>query len=250
MLFFQHIFCIFEEIFIQQMIKKTIIVGDIIGYTDLKDEAKNYLETSINELKEELNQKYQVYLRLIKGDYLEAYVPDNKNGLRVLLLIKTYIKSIVSVQPELFTTNSNRIYLFKKYGIRLALGIADLKRLDLKKGIIDGEAIYLAGRKINQFSTANKKRQSIKETLFILSDDDEISWTLSPMLSLMDFIINSATSKQSKILYYLLNGYSEKEISKILSINQSVINRSSRNSGWNAIEKAVNFYAEFIEKKL
>ena len=228
-----------------------IISGDIIAYTSLNKEAKNKLENKLASILKILKKDYNVFGRLIKGDYIECYVPDNKYVLRVALVLKTYIKSVSEEILKTTEQNTNRSLLFKKYGIRTAIGIGELSRLDLNKGIIDGEAIYFSGRIIsNQKNTYDRDKISIKSTLFFKTNNDEITNEFVPLFSLIDEILNRNTAKQCEILYYKLSGLDTKSISKKTGKSQSTISQHSTSAGWNAIEKAVLRFEEVIKAKI
>lgn len=226
------------------MKKYIVLSGDIIAYTSLSDDEKITLEKQLHNLISTLKNKFSIFGRLIKGDYIEIVVENPEDALAIVLLIKNYIKSISFVKLD----QSNRKKSFKNYGIRIAMGYGELNRYDPKNGIIDGEAIYLSGRKISEESTHSKKRIVIKNTLFFLSKDQKLSEAITPILGLIDVLLNKATSKQSEILYYKLLGLSEDQIAEKLKVKQSNVNQHSTSVGWNAIEKAVNYFNSLIKQ--
>lgn len=228
----------------------SIISGDIIAYTSLNKTGKELFDKKMFILLKVLEEKYNVYARLIKGDYIECYVPDTYKVLRVSLSIKSYIKSVSENIIKNSGSKNDRTSFLKKYGIRLAIGIGRLSRLNIKKGIIDGEAIYYSGRLLSKISTSEKNKISIKQTLYIKTYKDELTDEFIPLLSLIDEIFNNSTAKQSEILFYKLLGYDEKEISKKINRNQSTINQHSTSAGWNVIEKAVLRFENVIKEKV
>jgi len=222
------------------------ISGDIISFTSLSSKNKQILEKKIKNLMELLHNQFDSYCRIVKGDYLECVINKPEEALQITILIKSFIKSV-----ELENEPSNkRFKYFKNFGIRLAIGLGELKRFNPKKGIIDGEAIYMSGRKINTESTHNKERIVIKNTLFFVSKDKQLNSQFTAITALLDFILNKATAKQCEVLYYKLLGQSENEISKIMKISQPVVNQHSISVGWNAIETAINHYNTTIKNKL
>ena len=227
---------------------KAVISGDIVASTSLNDAGRELIENSLKELINELNKNFNTYSRIIKGDYLECVVPNPENALVVALAIKSFVKSIPIKDLSLYKTN-NKIKLFKTYGIRLAIGYGTLSRYDSKKGIIDGEAIYLSGRTINKFSTYNKKRIVIKNTMYFVSNNLSLNETFEPIIALLDVLINKATSKQCKVLYLKLMNNNEDTIAKKLGIKQSVVNQHSKSIGWNAIDKTLKYFNEVIKKQ-
>ena len=151
---------------------KSTISGDIVAFTSLSNKNKEIIEKEMYSLIDLLGEKYNSFCRIIKGDYLECVVQKPEEALQIALLIKCFIKSI-ELDHEI---GNKRFRYFKNYGVRLAIGFGSLKRFDAKKGIIDGEAIYMSGRKINKESTHNKERIVIKNTLFFVSSNDKLSF--------------------------------------------------------------------------
>jgi len=227
---------------------RAVISGDIIAYTSLSDADKPKIENSIGQLFQELESRFDVFSRMIKGDYLECYIPDPANALRVALLIKSRIKACAL---ELDESKDKRLSAFKTHGIRLAIGIGEITRFDRDKGIIDGEAIYFSGRTISDISaTFDKERIVIKNTLFIKTNDERLTSELEPLLALLDILISKSTAKQSNVLYLKLLGNSEDAIAKKMDLFQSTVNEHSTSLGWNAIEKVVLYFEKLMKSKL
>ncbi len=223
--------------------KKSTISGDLVAFTSLSNANKKILEKEIKSLIKTLHKEYDSFCRVVKGDYLECVINKPEQVLKVTILIKCFIKS-VSLENE---TDNKRLKYFKNYGIRLAIGYGELKRYSKTEGIIDGEAIYLSGRKINDESTHNKERIVIKNTLFFVSNNEDLNFRFTPIIELLDYILNKATSKQCEVVYHKLLGLSEKEIAKIMKISQPVVNQHSLSVGWNAIETTVDYFNKTIK---
>ena len=226
------------------MENKIVLSGDIIASTSLNKEEKLVVEKELKHLLTILDDKFSVYSRIIKGDYLEMVVEKPEDALGITLLIKSYIKSI-----ELNEINSDKRYKnFKNHGIRIAMGFGKLNRFDRENGIIDGDAIYFSGRKISEESTTyNKERIVIKNTLFFVSDKESLNQNVNTQLGLIDVLLTNGTSKQCKIIFYRLLGMSEIEIAKKLNIKQPTVNKQLTSIGWNAIEKSVTYFSSIIK---
>ncbi|MAO07158.1 MAG: fumarate hydratase [Alteromonas sp.] len=226
--------------------KYIVISGDVISSTSLQSLHKEALETHLLNLLKDLKKEFQVFGRVIKGDYIECVVPQAKEGLRVALAIKSYVKSI-PVEIEAYTKDKNRAKQFKVHGIRLAMGYGALERYQPEEGIIDGEAIYFSGREISSVSpTYNKERIVIKNTLFFASNNPDYNQRFLPLLSLLDVLLSKATARQCEVLYHKLLYREEEEISQLLGIGQSAVNQHSTSVGWNAIEEAVNYFNKVV----
>jgi len=227
---------------------KAVISGDIVASTSLSDSGRILLEKSLKELSEEIKTGFNTYTRIIRGDYLECVVPNAEDALQVALAIKSFVKSI-SINDAPDELNDKRVKFFKTYGIRLAIGYGQLSRYNPDEGIIDGEAIYLSGRTINEFSTYKKERIVIKNTLFFVSNDTTLNDEFEPLIMLLDILINKATSKQCKVLYLKLLNNNEETIASKLNISQSVVNQHSTSIGWNAIIKSVKHFSNAIKMR-
>lgn len=222
------------------------ISADIISYTSLGENDKRILEQKIKKLIDEITVHFnrEVILgRLILGDYIEFAMESPKHALRIALLLKTYIKSLRLPNEQ---TNNNRIKYFKEHGVRIAVAVAPLQVLDIPKGIIDGEAIYLSGRAIKGYSTADKQKIIIKNTMFFFGTKKEEQEKFETIFSLIDLLISKCSAKQSEVVFLKLLGLSEKEISIRLDKYQSTISQHSTAAGWQAIEKSVHYFENYI----
>ena len=133
--------------------ENAIISADIISSTSLTEDELSLLSKRIKETFVILENKYNkdginFFGRLIKGDYIECYLKNPADALRVGLIIKSIVKSFAI--NEKFEKESRKRKLFKQFGIRMAIGVGKMRTLNFKEGIMDGEAIYLSGRKINE----------------------------------------------------------------------------------------------------
>lgn len=222
----------------------SVLSGDIIAYTSLSEKEKGILEHELDNLFTKLQDKYNTYSRIVKGDMIECYIEKPEDSLRLALVYKSRIKSL-SIPNK---TKNTRINAFNTYGVRIAIGIGQIDRIDRRKGIIDGEAIYLSGRTLTELgSTSDKARITVKNTLFLRSSFERLNEEFDPLISLIDVLINNATSKQCEILYYKLLGESEENISNRLDLAQSTINEHSTKFGWNAIDKAINRFEKVLK---
>jgi hypothetical protein len=222
---------------------KATISADIVSSTALNVEQRLELEKNLNKLLNLLKKTFgsKVFFgRLIKGDYIECVVEEPRLALRVALLMKSFVKSL-DIQSD--KNSEKRIKDFKEYGIRVAIGIGELSIWNKKKAIIDGEAIYLSGRAMNEMSMHDKK---IKNTLVFKSKNENWNSSLAPVFALLDVLFSKYKRAQSEIIFYKLLSKSEKEITGILSKGQSTINQHSTATGWFAVESSVEYFEKII----
>ncbi|GAF02274.1 hypothetical protein [Saccharicrinis fermentans] len=222
------------------------ISADVISYTSLNEIEKRNLEESIHKLIDNLGELYKnekFYGRLIQGDYIEFALNEPTFALRIALLLKAFVKSL---SLEINKKDKTRLKHFSEHGIRLAIAIAPLETFKPEKGIIDGEAIYLSGRAIKRYSTSNKQKVVIKNTMYFCSSNEKIQNEFDVILALLDTIFTRFSPKQSEVIYLKLLGYTEKEIASKLEKYQSTISQHSTAAGWLAIEKAVNYFENYF----
>lgn len=211
--------------------------ADIVSSTSLSKEGTIELKQRIDCLFQLLGEKFPGFWgRQIKGDYIECLIPKVSDSLRIALIIKSSIKSITL--PEI-KHNKN----FQTYGIRIAIGIGEMRIIDEKEGILDGEAIYLSGRAIENMTSPNKG------TLSIHIKDDVLPSSLNTIAILTDALMNNATKKQSEVLFYKLLSVKEEDIAEILGISQPGVNSHSSSAKWYCIEEALNYFEQIKFEK-
>ena len=221
---------------------KATISADIISFTALSAEDRLMLQERILHLFEILENTFGkdlFYGRLIKGDYIECVLDNPSLALKVALLIKSYIKS-TEIKTDIA---DKRIEEFKEHGIRIAVAVANLTAWDREKGVMDGEAIYLSGRAVNEMTATSKK---IKSTLVFKSSDKMWNAVINPMFNLLDVLFSKYKRAQSEVIFYKLLHLSEKEICDKLKKSQSTINQHSTSTGWWAVESAVESFEKII----
>lgn len=209
------------------------ISADIVSSTALSIDETIVLKQRIEDLFLLLEGRYPGFWgRLIKGDYIECLLPSAKDALRVALLLKTCIKSF-----PVHDTKGKK--LFQTYGVRMALGLGNMRLVDREQGIMDGEAIYLSGRTLNAMPVSNKQI-----TFLIGATNKPQESALRTVGILIDALLNNATSRQCEVLYYKLLAKNEQEIANILGINQSGVNQHSTSAKWYCIEETLNFWEQ------
>ncbi len=174
-----------------------------------------------------IKQPY-IWGRIVKGDSIEIVSESPAQILRVALLLKLHIKAFV---PEDKVSAD-----FKRYGVRISVGIGELRINDKERGIIDGEAIYLSGRGLNQLSDLKRC------TMAFASSNQELANNVDIVLTLVDTLINKATQKQCKILYYKIMKYNEKEIAEMINASQSNVNQAAASASWQTISKVIEYF--------
>ncbi len=206
------------------------ISADIVSSTSLSVEETILLNERIKDLFLFLEKKFDGFKgRQIKGDYIECIMPKAKDALRIGLLIISNIKYFLE-------DNSKEKKDFLKYGLRMAIGIGQMRLINEENSIWDGEAIYMSGRQLE------KMKSPQKGTLEIISKDESLCKTLHIVGTLTINIMNQATRRQSEVFFYKLLKFKQQEIAKKLNIKQSSVNMRLSKGNWHCIEEALNYF--------
>ena len=185
------------------MVRATIS-ADIVSSTSLSVEELTLLQSKIRRFLDELSEKSQGknWGRLFKGDSVEIFLHDPHEALRVALLLKTLVKKTFSWGKE---TNVRR-ELFRKYGIRLAIGIGEMRIANQKQDVLDGDAIYYSGRLLEKQKQSGNDRLLINSSMCFGYKDNAVDeyvsvvldfwgyWWAALMITVMHFVIDGLKS--------------------------------------------------------
>ena len=236
--------------------KRATISADIISSTSLTSVEMAALHQTINSTfvlieKELANKNESFWGRIVKGDAIECVFDSPRYALRSALLLKSAVLLASSSweQGNEEGLSEKGMAYFKSYGLRMAIGVGEMRTVDKARGIIDGDAIYKSGRKIASYSTSGKERIRIKNTLFYVSDDPRENRIMEALLSFADVLYKKATPKQMQVLYYKLQGKTDADIAEALGYRISTINKHGLLLGWNAIAEMLDLYENTLFAK-
>ena len=206
------------------------ISADIVSSTSLSGNDTIAFNKRVEELFELLTAGYHSFWgRQVKGDYIECTVREVSEAFRIALIIKTAIKSFECESGD---------KEFHTYGVRMSIGIGGMRIVDKGLNLMDGEAIYLSGRAMEQKGSNNRG------TLTIRINDEHLSSQLHTVGLLTDALINNATKKQCEVIYYKLQSMKETDIAAKIGIKQSSVNKHSTLAKWYCIEEAVKYFEQ------
>lgn len=230
-----------------------IVSSDIIGSTSLDTKEKLQLLDELRQiLFPRLKKNFSTYIRITKGDMIECYVPQPADTLRVAMIIKCFVKSRAggsgygNVAPRTVGDKIRNRY-FKIYGVRMAIVVDQMEKIDKKKGVLEGEAIYKAGRLIGEHHTYNKQRIVIKNSMFFRSGISEWQDEFDVVVGLIDALLVKTTSRQCELMTERFFESSESDIAQQLSISQSAVNQGLRVSGWSSIDAAIKRFEKICK---
>jgi hypothetical protein len=233
-----------------------VISADIVGSTSIVANEKLQMLHNMSIWLEEIDSRFGSYSRISHGDLIELVSFDVSLTMRLALLIKTKVKSLLALESQKrFERNSltnhvenKRFSYFKFYGVRMAIHIGEMLVVDAKKGIIEGPAIHTTGRVLSKHNTYEKNRIVIKNTIHFTADNLNWESEFQSVFSLLDYVISHATARQCEILVFRLLGETESSIAEKLEINQVSVNQASIAAGWREIEKSLHRFESIIWK--
>ena len=203
------------------------ISADIVRSTSLKTEDLISLRNCLKELLDDFEKDYPgFWARIVRGDSIECVVPEYRYSLRIAILIKLFVK----MQVGAYECHE----LLQRYGIRLSIGIADIGYADKTEDIINGPAIYLSGRNLDEITRGG---------LYTVMEVGDVPKALSDVMdsyaALVGNLVDSYSAKQAAVVFYKLLGFKEVDISKRLGIYQSAVNMRSTSAQWGLLNTAI-----------
>ena len=216
------------------------ISADIVRSTSMNTEDLIVLRNRLRDLFQDFEKDYPgFWARIVRGDSIECVVPNYNDALRIAILIKLYVKMRVSE----FDCSE----MLQRYGIRFSIGVADIKYADKKEDIINGPAIYLSGRNLDEIS----RRENVMTAFEIGQAPKPLSNLLDSYVAMVSGIVDSYSAKQAEVVFLKLLGFKEIEISERVGISQSSVNTRAANAQWGLLNTAIkDFEALEIEQIL
>ena len=215
------------------------ISADIVRSTSLRTEDLILLRDRLRGLLSGIEKDSPgFWARIVRGDSIECVVPEYRDSLRIAILIKLFVK----MQAERLDCHE----LLHRHGIRFSIGMGDLDYADKKDDIINGEAIYISGRNLDEIS----RKSSIFTAFEMASAPMPMNDMLDSYVALLSNLVDSYSAKQAEVVFYKLLGFKEIEIGERLGIYQSSVNTRSGKAQWGLLWAAIRDFEVFEFEKL
>ncbi len=215
------------------------ISADIVRSTSLATEDLVELRKNLWRLMDELEKTYSgFWARIVRGDSIECFVPEYKYALKIAILIKLFVKMQVN--------GMNCDGELLRYGIRFSIGVGDIKYADKNDDIIDGPAIYMSGRNLDEIS----RRGNVFTAFQVMDAPESFCNLMDSYVALLSNLVDTYSAKQAEVIFYKLLGYKEVEISEKLRIYQSSVNTRSTNAQWGLVNTAIKDFEELTYKSI
>ncbi len=120
------------------------ISTDVVSSTSLSRESMIELNEKLKKYLCILELRYQGFWgRIVRGDSIECIMNRPEDAFEVALILKTLVKSF---EPS----NIQEDKRFNRYGLKIAIGIGEMKTIDRGLDMMDGDAIYRSGRSMDK----------------------------------------------------------------------------------------------------
>lgn len=218
-----------------------IISSDVVDSTSLERAAILQLRKDIySNLFPDLTELQPSFWgRVVRGDTIECCISQAQYSFRIALLAKCWMKNWAEVNAG--SSDMRRL------GLRCSIGIGTMRIVDREEDLLDGDAIYIAGRNLDYIAGRNIPVAFGMKTSYI-----DVETLIDNNLQLLDTLLYDLTARQSDVLYYKLMRYTEIEIARKLGISQAAVNLRARNAGWQQIKATLKVleninYGEYVD---
>jgi hypothetical protein len=200
-----------------------VITADIVNSTRLKKAEEKMLISNLSSILK--SYKFEFY----RGDSFQAYIPDPKQALKIVLQARAAAKRLSSGFSSPFAD------------VRASIGIGNITAAvkDLKTA--KGEAFLLSGRAFDEMSKSGKR-------LKIQSTNEAMNLGLKIIADYADSLFAQLTSKQAAVVFELLMDYNQIETAKRLKKSQPTINKHAQSARWMEINNLIEDYQLFINQ--
>ena len=212
------------------------ISADVVSSTSLSRESMIDLNEKLKKCLYILERRYQGFWgRIVKGDSIECIMSRPEDAFEVALILKTWVKSF---EPS----NIQEDKRFNRYGLRIAIGIGEMKTLDRGLDMMDGDAIYRSGRAMD------KLVGRAKYSFVISMADSEHEQALQVILTLVNQLLNNATARKCETLCERILSSDTSKTAEKMGISVSGVNQTLKDLGWSAIEQAIIYYRKVTSR--
>lgn len=218
-----------------------IVSLDVVDSTSLERAAMLQLRKDIyNNLFRDLTEIHPSFWgRVVRGDTIECCISQVQYSFRIALLAKCWMKNWAEANGG----SSD----MRRFGLRCSIGIGGMRIADREEDLLDGDAIYIAGRNLDYIGG-----RDIPIAFGMKTSHTDVEDLIKSNLLLLDTLLCELTSRQNDVLYYKLMSYPEMKISRILDISQTAVNLRARNAGWQQIKATLKVlenidYGEYVD---
>jgi hypothetical protein len=200
-----------------------VITADIVNSTRLKKAEEKLLIHNLSIILKPY--KFEFY----RGDSFQAYIPDPKQPLKVILQARAAAKRLSSGFSSPFAD------------VRASIGIGNITVPVKDLNTAKGEVFLLSGRAFDDMSKGGDR-------LKIQSANETANLGLKIIANYADSLFSQLTTKQAAVVFELLTDHNQVETAKRLKKSQPTINKHAQSARWAEIHNLIADYQLFINQ--
>lgn len=220
--------------------KQAAISADIVSSTSLSRDSMIGLHGRLKEYLALMEQRYEGFWgRIVRGDSVECILPHPEDAFEAAILLKAWVKSFVPGEED----RAKQFNRFNRYGLRVAIGIGEMKTVDRELDMMDGDAIYRSGRALDRLVGRSRYAFSVS------MDNEADEQALQVICSLVNHLLNHLTARKCETLCARILSADSAETAARMGISVSGVNMTLKDIGWSAIEQAIVYYRKILSKR-
>ena len=204
---------------------QAVVTGDLIDSTLYTTKELDEILNTLNNEFENIKNQEDADFKIFRGDSFQGILLNPAKALDSVLQLKTAINKI--------PIKNSHVSGLSDFRIAIGIGSVNLKRASILES--NGEAFQFSGRTLDTMK-GDYPRLLLKTSNLNLDQEFNVSF------SLLDSIMSKWSRASAEVVYYLLKGLKEKEIAKVLGINQSAVNHRKKAANWDSISMLLKRY--------
>jgi hypothetical protein len=225
-----------------------VITADIVDSRKLSTDSREKLYADLNIFLSDLRKRKLIEeFEVFRGDSFQCLVSKIEDTLRIAILIRSYIKSYISLEEKNKLDHfqkdklKSKGYFLTHQDMRLGIGLGNIDFIGKSLAHSDGEAFHNSGEALDKLKYTNA-RMAIKAPAKVFDN------LIESTILLLDAVIQKWTNNQAEIIFYKLQNNTEEEIAQILKISQPAVNQRSKISQWTAVEKLLVYFENHLKQ--
>lgn len=203
------------------MALQAVLTGDIVNSTRLSAANEKRLLKGLKKIL--YSYKYEFY----RGDSFQIYLKNPADALRIALLCRAAAISVPSNEENMHAD------------VRISIGLGTVKSPVKVLSSAKGEAFLLSGRMLDELAKSGRR-------LSIAVNGPIAGIAFEVIADYLNSIFDVMTDKQAVVVFELLAGKTQKNVSDKLKKSKSTISQHVTSGRWYEIEKLLKQYENVI----
>ncbi|WP_025762041.1 hypothetical protein [Dyadobacter tibetensis] len=201
-----------------------VITADMVNSTRYPTEKTGiWLKELQRILQQDPRLDWTILPEIYRGDSFQGVLSTPQQALLAAILGRVFLKMQQEGKVDL--------------DLRVAIGIGTIEQLTNRAGTSDGTAFRLSGKLADNL-------KGRKSRIGIATQPIQPLW--SPLLDLLEVLVQSWTRAQSEIIFGLLQNKTLTQMSEELGISQPAASQRAQAANWWALEGLLNQFPKLL----